>query len=91
VTVDTQQEERGPRKIRVGRVVSSKMNKTVVVTFDRVVEHPLYKKRIKRTSKLYAHDEANACQIGDTVRVIESRPLSKLKRWRVLEIVSREQ
>ena len=91
MTVDTQQEERGPRKIRVGRVVSSKMNKTVVVTFDRVVEHPLYKKRIKRTSKLYAHDEANACQIGDTVRVIESRPLSKLKRWRVLEIVSREQ
>jgi small subunit ribosomal protein S17 len=82
---------RGQRKVRVGQVVSDRMNKTVVVMVERFVEHPLYKKHIRRRSKLYAHDETNACHVGDTVRVIETRPLSKLKRWRVLEIVSRAQ
>ena len=82
---------RGQRKVRVGQVVSDRMNKTVVVMVERFVEHPLYKKHIRRRSKLYAHDEKNACHVGDTVRVIETRPLSKLKRWRVVEIVSRAQ
>jgi len=80
---------RGQRKIRVGQVVSDRMNKTVVVTVERFVEHRLYRKHIRRRSKLYAHDEKNACHIGDTVRVVETRPLSKLKRWRVVEILAR--
>ena len=80
---------RGQRKIRVGQVVSDRMNKTIVVQVERFVEHPLYHKHIRRRSKLYAHDEKNECHVGDTVRVIETRPLSKTKRWRVLEIVSR--
>jgi small subunit ribosomal protein S17 len=79
----------GNRKVRVGRVVSDKMDKTVVVAVERLVAHPLYKKRIRRTSKLKAHDELNQCRIGDTVRVVETRPLSKTKRWRVVEIVAR--
>ena len=82
-------EGRGRRKTRTGRVVSDRMNKTVVVTVERLVQHPLYKKRIRRRSKLYAHDEKNTCRLGDTVRVIEARPLSKLKRWRVLKIITR--
>lgn len=82
-------EGRGRRKTRTGQVVSNRMNKTVVVTVERLVQHRFYKKHIRRRSKLYAHDEENACRLGDTVRVIETRPLSKLKRWRVLEIVSR--
>jgi len=81
--------ERGQRKIRVGRVVSDRMNKTIVVMVERFVEHPLYGKHIRRRSKLYAHDEKNSCHIGDTVKVIETRPLSKLKRWRVLAVLSR--
>lgn len=81
--------ERGPRKVRVGKVVSSKMNKTVVVAIQRMVKHPLYKKYIKRTTKLYAHDEQNDAREGDTVRVVETRPLSKLKCWRVQAIVER--
>jgi small subunit ribosomal protein S17 len=80
---------RGARKIRVGQVVSDRMNKTVVVMVERFVEHPLYKKHIRRRSKLYAHDEKNACHVGDTVKVVETRPLSKTKRWRVVEIVTR--
>lgn len=76
-------------KVRVGKVVSEKMNKTIVVAVERTVKHPLYKKYIKRTSKLYAHDEKNDAHEGDTVRVIETRPLSKLKRWRVQEVVDR--
>jgi small subunit ribosomal protein S17 len=80
---------RGQRKIRVGRVVSDHMNKTVVVVVERFVEHPLYKKHIRRRSKLYAHDEKNSCHVGDTVKVVETRPLSKLKRWRVVEVVTR--
>jgi len=77
------------RKVRVGRVVSERMNKTVVVAVERLVKHPLYKKYVKRTSRLYAHDERNDAHEGDTVRVVETRPLSKLKRWRVAAIVER--
>lgn len=75
------------RKQKVGRVVSNKMDKTVVVAVDYLRPHPLYRKTVRQTNKFYAHDEANACQIGDTVRIEETRPLSKLKRWRVVEIL----
>ncbi len=76
-------------KMRVGRVVSEKMNKTVVVAVERLVKHPMYKKYIRHTVKLYAHDETNDAHEGDTVRIVETRPLSKLKRWRVSEIIER--
>ncbi|MDK2886786.1 MAG: small subunit ribosomal protein [Thermosipho sp. (in: thermotogales)] len=78
-----------PKKKLVGEVVSNKMDKTVVVAVNTLVKHPTVGKYIKRTKKYYAHDENNECNIGDTVEIIESRPLSKLKRWRVLRIVSR--
>jgi small subunit ribosomal protein S17 len=81
--------ERGRRKTKTGKVVSSKMNKTVVVAVERMVKHPLYQKYIKRTTKLYAHDEKNDAREGDTVRVVETRPLSKLKCWRVAEVIER--
>lgn len=81
--------ERNLRKTRVGKVVSNKMDKTVVVSIADNIRHPLYKKIIKRTVKLKAHDELNACNIGDTVRVMETRPLSKDKRWRVTEIIEK--
>ncbi len=81
--------ERAARKVRTGVVVSDKMDKTVVVSIESTVKHPLYGKIYKRNSKLQAHDEANDAHIGDTVRVMETRPLSKNKRWRVLEIVER--
>ena len=77
------------RKTRVGLVVSDKMDKTVVVAIADRVAHPLYKKIVKRTSKLKAHDEQNACGVGDRVRVMETRPLSKDKRWRVVEILEK--
>ena len=77
------------RKTRVGRVVSDKMDKTIVVAIADRVQHPLYKKIIKRTYKLKAHDENNECGIGDTVRVMETRPLSKDKRWRLVEIIEK--
>ena len=77
------------RKVRVGKVVSDKMDKTVVVAVADHVQHPLYNKIVKRTYKLKAHDENNECGIGDTVRVMETRPLSKDKRWRVVEIVEK--
>ena len=77
------------RKTRVGRVVSDKMDKTIVVAIADRVPHPLYKKIVKRTYKLKAHDEKNECGIGDTVRVMETRPLSKDKRWRLVEIVEK--
>lgn len=80
-------EERNLRKTRVGVVSSDKMEQTVVVKVETLVEHPLYKKRIKQTSKFKAHDEQNQCKIGDTVRIMETRPLSKDKRWRVVEII----
>ena len=78
---------RGRRKVQVGRVVSNKMDKTVIVAVERLVQHPRYKKYIRRTSRMYAHDRTNACNMGDVVRIIETRPLSKLKRWRVLNVV----
>ena len=77
------------RKMRVGKVVSDKMDKTVVVTVEDRVAHPTYKKTMKRTYKLKAHDENNECGIGDTVEVMETRPLSKDKRWRVVEIIEK--
>jgi small subunit ribosomal protein S17 len=86
---DATETERGDRKVRVGVVVSDKMDKTVVVRIDRHVRHALYGKTIKRSSKLSAHDEANDAHVGDTVRVMETRPISKSKRWRVVEIVER--
>ncbi len=77
------------RKVRTGKVVSSKMNKTVVIAVQRLVKHPKYHKFIKRTSKMYAHDEKNDAREGDTVRIIETKPLSKLKCWRVAEVLVR--
>ncbi len=81
--------ERGRRKVRTGVVVSDAMDKTVLVRIDRKVTHPLYKKTVRRSSKLAAHDEQNDAHVGDTVRVMETRPISKSKRWRVVEIVER--
>ena len=81
--------ERNLRKTRVGKVISDKMDKTIVVAVVDNVEHPLYKKIVKRTYKLKAHDENNECGIGDTIRVIETRPLSKDKRWRLVEILEK--
>lgn len=81
--------ERALRKTRTGKVVSDKMDKTVVVAVETRVKHPLYGKMMKRTLKVKAHDENNECGIGDTVRVMETRPLSKDKRWRVQEIVEK--
>jgi small subunit ribosomal protein S17 len=83
--------ERNLRKTRVGKVVSNKMDKTIVVAIENSVKHPLYGKIIKRTYKLKAHDENNECQIGDKVKVMETRPLSKEKRWRLVEIVEKAQ
>ncbi len=82
-------EERNLRKTRTGKVVSNKMQKTIVVAVEDHVKHPLYGKIVKRTYKLKAHDENNDCNIGDTVRVMETRPLSKDKRWRLVEIIER--
>jgi small subunit ribosomal protein S17 len=81
--------ERGRRKVRQGVVVSDKMDKTVLVRIDRQMRHPLYKKIVRRSSKLAAHDERNDAHVGDTVRVMETRPISKNKRWRLIEIVER--
>src|SRR3954464_11719412 len=81
--------QRGTRKERVGRVVSDKMQKTVVVAIERRVPHPVYGKMVTRTKKVKAHDEENAAKTGDLVRIMETRPLSKTKRWRVIEIVAR--
>ncbi len=82
-------EVRARRKVRIGKVVSNKMQKTVVVICERQFAHPIYKKMIKRKSKFKAHDEHNECQIGDRVKVMETRPLSKEKCWRVVEIVEK--
>lgn len=82
-------EQRGLRKTRQGVVISDKMDKTIVVAITTRVRHPLYGKIVKRTTKLKAHDEENACGIGDTVRVMETRPLSRDKRWRLAEIVEK--
>ena len=82
-------ENRNLRKTRTGKVTSDKMDKTIDVAIEEHVKHPLYKKVVKRTYKLKAHDENNECRIGDTVRVMETRPLSKEKRWRLVEVVER--
>ena len=81
--------ERNLRKTRTGKVVSNKMDKTVVVAVEDHVKHPLYKKIVKRTYRLKAHDENNECNIGDRVRIMETRPLSKDKRWRLVEIIEK--
>ncbi|HET7001356.1 MAG TPA: 30S ribosomal protein S17 [Puia sp.] len=82
-------EDRNLRKTRIGVVSSNKMDKTVVVAVERKVQHPIYGKFLKKTTKFHAHDEKNECSIGDTVRIMESRPLSKTKRWRLVEIVEK--
>jgi small subunit ribosomal protein S17 len=79
--------ERGNRKVRIGKVVSDKMDKTIVVATESLVAHPLYKKQIKITKKFKVHDENNQCKIGDTVKIMETRPLSKDKRWRLVEVL----
>jgi small subunit ribosomal protein S17 len=79
--------DRGLRKRRIGTVVSNKMDKTVVVAMNRIVRHPVYKKYLRRRAKCVAHDEKNACGVGDKVAIVETRPLSKTKRWRVREIL----
>ncbi len=81
--------KRASRKVRVGKVVSDGMDKTIVVAVETLVRHPLYGKTIKRTTKLYAHDEENQCGVGDVVEVMETRPLSKTKRWRLLSVVEK--
>ena len=88
-TTNTGAEQRNARKTRVGVVVSDKMQKTVVVAIDRRVPHPVYGKMVTRTKRLKAHDEENSAKTGDKVRIMETRPLSKDKRWRVVEIVER--
>jgi small subunit ribosomal protein S17 len=81
---------RGRRKTRIGKVVSNKMDKSIVVAIERQVAHPIYKKYYKKTTKLMAHDPNNECQIGDVVEIMETRPLSKRKRWRLVRILERE-
>ena len=82
-------EERARRKVKMGIVVSDKMDKTIVVKIEDFVRHPLYGKRVKRTKKFKAHDELNTCGIGDKVKIMETRPLSKLKCWRLVEIIKK--
>lgn len=79
-----------PKKIYTGKVISDRMNKTVVVAVTRLTQHPVYKKTVKMTTRFKAHDEENRCKVGDIVSIIESRPLSKDKRWKVLDIIRRE-
>lgn len=85
----TETSKRGRRQTLVGTVISDKMNRTVVVAVESTIVHGLYHRRQKRTSRFYAHDEANACRVGDRVRIVSSRPLSRLKRWRVAEVLAR--
>lgn len=80
---------RSTRKTRVGIVVSDKMNKTIAVVMERTMKHPIYSRVIKKQSKLYAHDETNECRMGDKVLVMETRPLSKLKRWRLVKVIEK--
>ncbi len=82
-------EKRSLRKTRVGTVVSNKMSKSVIVSIERRVAHPLYKKYFKKTTKLMAHDEKNECGLGDVVKIMETRPMSKRKKWRLVEIVEK--
>jgi small subunit ribosomal protein S17 len=87
--MSTEEKKRGIRKSQVGVVTSAAMQKTVTVAVDRLVQHPLYKKTLRKTSKFLAHDEEGSCRVGDRVRIVETRPLSARKRWRVAEIVSK--
>ncbi|MCL6474208.1 MAG: 30S ribosomal protein S17 [Firmicutes bacterium] len=82
---------RGRRKVRVGTVVSDRMDKTVVVAVERMMRHPLYGKTVKRTKKFHAHDENNECRVGDVVEIMETRPLSRTKRWRVARVIQKAQ
>lgn len=88
-TANTGNVVRNMRKTRIGVVSSNKMDKTITVNVERKVKHPLYGKFVKKTTKFHAHDEKNECSIGDTVRIMESRPLSKTKRWRLVEVVEK--
>lgn len=81
--------ERNLRKTRIGLVTSNRMDKTITVAIERKVKHPIYGKFVKKTTKFHAHDEKNECAIGDTVKIMETRPLSKLKRWRLVEVVEK--
>lgn len=89
MTIAAAEDKRGLRKTRVGLVVSNKMDKTIVVAVERRVIDPLYKKYVKRTRKFMAHDEQNECEVGDRVRIMETRPLSKNKNWRLIQIVEK--
>jgi len=80
---------RGERQVKVGKVVSNKMDRTVVVSVEKTVTHSLYHRQMRRSSKFHAHDEGNECNIGDTVKIVSCRPLSKTKRWRVREVIER--
>ena len=82
-------EKRNLRKERIGEVVSNKMNKSIIVAVHTKMKHPMYGKFVNKTSKFYAHDEENTCGVGDTVRIMETRPLSKTKKWRLVEIIER--
>jgi len=82
-------EERNLRKIRTGVVTSNKMTKTITVAVERKVKHPLYGKFVKKTTRFHAHDEKNECSIGDTVRIMETRPMSKTKRWRLVDVIEK--
>jgi len=82
-------EQRALRKTRVGVVVSNKMEKTITVAIERKIQHPIYKKYFKKTTKLMAHDEKKECSIGDKVKIMETRPLSKFKRWRLVEVIEK--
>lgn len=86
---ETQQSPRAQRKIRIGKVVSNKMEKSITVAIERRVPHPIYKKYFRRTTKLMAHDEKREAGVGDLVKIMETRPLSKLKRWRLVEVVEK--
>ncbi len=88
-TTGTQKAQKGRRQQKVGTVVSNKMNKTIVVAVESLKKHRIYKRAYKQTKPFYAHDEENICQVGDIVRIEETRPLSKMKRWRLVEIVKR--
>ncbi|RKX26963.1 MAG: 30S ribosomal protein S17 [Candidatus Zixiibacteriota bacterium] len=84
-----EKKNRNQRKVRLGTVTSDKMNKTIIVRIDRTMRHPVYQKIFRTSSKLYAHDETNDARIGDVVRVMETRPLSATKRWRLVEVIER--
>jgi small subunit ribosomal protein S17 len=91
MTEQTNVEQSKTQRTIVGKVISDKMNKTIVVQIERKVKHPLYGKYIRRFSKMYAHDEDNSCKIGDLVVIQQTRPLSKTKRWKLVEIIKREE